>query len=628
MAKKQYLDLTGLTTYNDEIQAQLDGKANSSHNHAASNITSGTLSSDRLPTVPIAKGGTGATTAAGALTNLGVTATAAELNIMDGVTATTTELNYVDGVTSNIQTQLDSKAAASTLSSHTNNKSNPHGVTAAQVGTYTKSEIDTALAGKQAAGSYAASSHTHNYAGSSSAGGAATTALACTGNSATATKATQDASGNVITSTYMTKANPTGTGSLSLNRLADSTVGNYSVAIGDGTTASGVGSYAGGIGTVAASDYQTVIGQYNVKDSEDKYAFIIGNGGTEGFAKPFNAFTVDWGGTGYFQGNMSASNVTVRGNLYGNYILLEAAGDAVGTYPTIDFCYDLYSYDTYTSRITETSAGTLSVSGNLTTGGTLTATGKITGSYLVSSSAVYAAGTGYYVKNTSSTNVQVVNISSNNNLVIGNANANAGYYASLNLYAPNGYINACNAFVAKSTTTLQDVTTTARVQPDGDETRYCGSSSLKWKAVYCKNSTNTVSDLTKKREVKEIDDRYIELFDRVQPYTYMFNNGDRVHTGFISQYVEEAMDEVGLTAEELGFFCKDIKEEAVFDEEGVWIENKKVYDEDGNPEYEYALRYGEYIAIMAEKVKRLEAQYNEKLEQLDVKLAELEEKLG
>jgi len=36
-----------------------------------------------------------------------VTATAAELNILDGVTATTAELNYVDGVTSNIQTQLD-----------------------------------------------------------------------------------------------------------------------------------------------------------------------------------------------------------------------------------------------------------------------------------------------------------------------------------------------------------------------------------------------------------------------------------------------------------------------------------------------------------------------------------------
>ncbi len=42
-----------------------------------------------------------------ALTNLGLTATAAELNTLDGITATTTELNYTDGVTSNIQTQID-----------------------------------------------------------------------------------------------------------------------------------------------------------------------------------------------------------------------------------------------------------------------------------------------------------------------------------------------------------------------------------------------------------------------------------------------------------------------------------------------------------------------------------------
>ena len=64
--------------------------------------------------------------AATALTNLGVTSTAAELNILDGVTstatelnlldgvtATTAELNYTDGVTSAIQTQLDAKAALS-----------------------------------------------------------------------------------------------------------------------------------------------------------------------------------------------------------------------------------------------------------------------------------------------------------------------------------------------------------------------------------------------------------------------------------------------------------------------------------------------------------------------------------
>lgn len=40
----------------------------------------------------------------------GLTASVAELNILDGATLTTTELNYVDGVTSAIQTQLDGKA--------------------------------------------------------------------------------------------------------------------------------------------------------------------------------------------------------------------------------------------------------------------------------------------------------------------------------------------------------------------------------------------------------------------------------------------------------------------------------------------------------------------------------------
>lgn len=63
---------------------------------------------------PLTLGGTGATSASGALSNLGLTATASELNKLDGMTATTTELNYVDGVTSNIQTQLNGKAITKT----------------------------------------------------------------------------------------------------------------------------------------------------------------------------------------------------------------------------------------------------------------------------------------------------------------------------------------------------------------------------------------------------------------------------------------------------------------------------------------------------------------------------------
>ena len=45
----------------------------------------------------------------------GVTATTAELNILDGVTATAAELNFMDGVTSNVQTQLDAKLSAETI---------------------------------------------------------------------------------------------------------------------------------------------------------------------------------------------------------------------------------------------------------------------------------------------------------------------------------------------------------------------------------------------------------------------------------------------------------------------------------------------------------------------------------
>ena len=58
-------------------------------------------------------GGTVVTATAAELNILdGVTATAAELNILDGVTATTAELNILDGVTSAIQTQLDNRVTS------------------------------------------------------------------------------------------------------------------------------------------------------------------------------------------------------------------------------------------------------------------------------------------------------------------------------------------------------------------------------------------------------------------------------------------------------------------------------------------------------------------------------------
>jgi len=62
-------------------------------------VSGSTVQIPNSATVPVASGGTGASTAANALLNLGLTATAAELNVLDGITASIAELNILDGVT-------------------------------------------------------------------------------------------------------------------------------------------------------------------------------------------------------------------------------------------------------------------------------------------------------------------------------------------------------------------------------------------------------------------------------------------------------------------------------------------------------------------------------------------------
>ncbi len=56
------------------LEEALSNISASDHKHSASDITSGTLSTARLPTVPITKGGTGATDVANARKNLGAAA--------------------------------------------------------------------------------------------------------------------------------------------------------------------------------------------------------------------------------------------------------------------------------------------------------------------------------------------------------------------------------------------------------------------------------------------------------------------------------------------------------------------------------------------------------------------------
>ena len=122
---------------------------------------------------------------------------------------------------------------------------------------------------------------------------------------------------SVDLSGYVTKEDPEFTGSLSMNRKADTTVGHRSITLGDNneasgqysfaegkdTTASGNYSHSEGFNTKASSENQHVQGKYNIEDATNTYAHIVGNG-TSDTARS-NAHTLDWSGNGWYAGKLS-----------------------------------------------------------------------------------------------------------------------------------------------------------------------------------------------------------------------------------------------------------------------------------------------------------------------------------
>ena len=89
--------------------------------------------------------------------------------------------------------------------------------------------------------------------------------------------------------------------------------GYSSHAEGDNTTASGYSSHAEGNFTKASSKYQHVQGRYNIEDTANKYAHIVGNGKNDKSTNyeevRSNAHTLDWEGNAWFAGEVQGSNI-------------------------------------------------------------------------------------------------------------------------------------------------------------------------------------------------------------------------------------------------------------------------------------------------------------------------------
>lgn len=143
----------------------------------------------------------------------------------------------------------------------------------------------------------------------------------------------------------------------------------------------------------------------------------------------------------------------------------------------------------------------------------------------------------------------------------------------------------------------------------GNGTMNLGDASHLWKNVYAKTGAINTSDRTKKHNIRAISEVYERLFLSLHPKSFMFDDGDRVHIGAISQDVEDAMKELGIAPEQFAGFCKDIRYEYTeFNEEdGTPVEASKVpcTDEDGNLIYDYALRYQEFIFLTIHMTQRL-----------------------
>ena len=142
---------------------------------------------------------------------------------------------------------------------------------------------------------------------------------------------------------YIDKVNPTGTGSFSLNRKLNTTVGSYSFAEGDATTASGAYSHAEGDsttasgeishaegqGTIAGTKCQHVEGRYNIEDAFGIYAHIVGNGTADDARS--NAHTLDWSGNAWFAGTIEGKAFILPSSTEGSTKRFKITVDDSGT---------------------------------------------------------------------------------------------------------------------------------------------------------------------------------------------------------------------------------------------------------------------------------------------------------
>lgn len=133
----------------------------------------------------------------------------------------------------------------------------------------------------------------------------------------------------------------------------------------------------------------------------------------------------------------------------------------------------------------------------------------------------------------------------------------------------------------------------------GNTEQQLGTTGVRWKYVCLANSPNVSSDMRLKEDRNSDMSKYVEMLDMIEPKHYLRIDEDvdtrKRHTGYIAQDVWKAMKSVGLKEKDFNGFQKDMQE-------------------DGSV-YNYGLCYEEFIPILHAKIKQLEKRIEE-LEEL------------
>lgn len=128
-----------------------------------------------------------------------------------------------------------------------------------------------------------------------------------------------------------------------------------------------------------------------------------------------------------------------------------------------------------------------------------------------------------------------------------------------------------------------------------------GASNAAWYRTYAQYDTYVTSDIRKKTNIKEFDDRFENLFMDLKGVTYeLKKHPGQSHNGFIAQWVKESMDKHDISPEEFGAYI----------DEG-----------DG----ELGIAYGEFVSLNTHMIQKAYKKIDEQQKEIDDLKAQVQE---